>query len=72
MGLLGQAFSPSTWDAEAGGSLSARPVWPTETIKMITVLKNQPVADSPGAACILMLIPLSWEGFRTRNESVPR
>jgi hypothetical protein len=25
--------------------------------------------DGPGAVCTLMLILLSWEGLRTRNES---
>jgi hypothetical protein len=25
--------------------------------------------DGPGADCILMLIPLSWEGLQTRSES---
>jgi hypothetical protein len=24
------AFNPSTWEAEAGGSLSSRPAWSTE------------------------------------------
>jgi hypothetical protein len=27
--LVAHAFNPSTWEAEAGGSLSSRPAWPT-------------------------------------------
>jgi hypothetical protein len=29
-GVVAHAFNPSTWEAEAGGSLSSRPAWPTE------------------------------------------
>jgi hypothetical protein len=28
--VVAHAFSPYTWEAEAGGSLSSRPAWPTE------------------------------------------
>jgi hypothetical protein len=29
-GVVAHAFNPSTWEAEAGGFLSSRPVWSTE------------------------------------------
>jgi hypothetical protein len=29
-GVVAHAFNPSTWEAEAGGFLSSRPVWPTK------------------------------------------
>jgi hypothetical protein len=29
-GVVVHAFNPSTWEAEAGGFLSSRPVWSTE------------------------------------------
>jgi hypothetical protein len=29
-GVVAHAFNPSTWEAEAGGSLSWRPAWSTE------------------------------------------
>jgi hypothetical protein len=29
-GVMAHAFSPSTWEAEAGGFLSSRPAWSTE------------------------------------------
>jgi hypothetical protein len=29
-GVVGHAFNPSTWEAEAGGFLSLRPAWSTE------------------------------------------
>jgi hypothetical protein len=28
--VVAHAFNPSTWEAEAGGFLSLRPVWSTE------------------------------------------
>jgi hypothetical protein len=28
--VVAHAFNPSTWEAEAGGSLNSRPVWSTE------------------------------------------
>jgi hypothetical protein len=28
--VVAHAFNPSTWEAEAGGSLSSRPAWSTE------------------------------------------
>jgi major histocompatibility complex class I len=28
--VVGHAFDPSTWEAEAGGFLSSRPAWSTE------------------------------------------
>jgi hypothetical protein len=28
--VVAHAFNPSTWEAEAGGSLSTRPAWSTE------------------------------------------
>ena len=40
-------FNPSTWEAEAGGSLSSRPAWSTELVlrQLVTqrnlVLKNK-------------------------------
>jgi hypothetical protein len=30
LGVVAQAFNPSTWEAEAGGFLSLRPAWSTE------------------------------------------
>jgi hypothetical protein len=29
-GVVAHAFNPSTWEAEAGGSLSLRPAWSTK------------------------------------------
>jgi hypothetical protein len=29
-GMVTHAFNPSTWEAEAGGFLSLKPVWSTE------------------------------------------
>jgi hypothetical protein len=29
-GVMAHAFNPSTWEAEAGGFLSSRPVWSTK------------------------------------------
>jgi hypothetical protein len=29
-GMMAHAFNPSTWEAEAGGSLSSRPAWSSE------------------------------------------
>jgi hypothetical protein len=29
-GMVAHAFNPSTWEVEAGGFLSSRPVWSTE------------------------------------------
>jgi major histocompatibility complex class I len=31
-GVVAHAFSPSTWEAEAGGFLSLRPAWSTERV----------------------------------------
>jgi hypothetical protein len=31
-GVVVHAFNPSTWEAEAGGSLSSRPAWSTEWV----------------------------------------
>ena len=31
-GVVAHAFNTSTWEAEAGGSLSSRPVWSTELV----------------------------------------
>jgi hypothetical protein len=31
-GVVAHAFNPSTWEAEAGGSLSSRPAWSTEWV----------------------------------------
>jgi hypothetical protein len=30
LGVVGHAFNPSTWEAEADGFLSLSPAWPTE------------------------------------------
>jgi major histocompatibility complex class I len=30
LGVVAHTFNPSTWEAEAGGFLSSRPVWSTE------------------------------------------
>ena len=30
--MVAHAFNPSTWEAEAGGSLSLRPAWSTELV----------------------------------------
>jgi hypothetical protein len=30
--VVAHAFNPSTWEAEAGGFLSSRPVWSTESV----------------------------------------
>jgi hypothetical protein len=30
LGVVAHAFDPSTWEAEAGGSLSSRPAWSTK------------------------------------------
>jgi hypothetical protein len=32
LGLVAQAFNPSTWEAEAGGFLSSRTTWSTECV----------------------------------------
>jgi major histocompatibility complex class I len=30
LGVVVHSFNPSTWEAEAGGSLSSRPAWSTK------------------------------------------
>ena len=30
LGMVAHTFNPSTWEAEADGSLSVRPAWPTK------------------------------------------
>jgi hypothetical protein len=32
LGVVAHAFNPSTWEAEAGESLSSRPAWSTEGV----------------------------------------
>jgi hypothetical protein len=31
-GVVAHAFNPSTWEAEAGGFLSSKPAWSTESV----------------------------------------
>jgi hypothetical protein len=35
--------------------------------KLEKISEDGNVVDGPGAVCILMLIPLSWEGLQTRS-----
>jgi hypothetical protein len=47
LGVVTHAFDPSTWEAEAGGSLNSRPAWSTELVpghprlRRETFLKNK-------------------------------
>ena len=46
-GMMAHAFSPSTWEAEAGGSLSLRPTWSTELIPGQSEFSNETLSQKP-------------------------
>jgi hypothetical protein len=45
--VVEHAFNPSTWEAEAGGFLSSRPVWSTEWIPGQPGLHRETLSRSP-------------------------
>jgi hypothetical protein len=40
---VAHAFNPSTWEAEAGGFLSSRPAWSTESSRTVRATQRNPV-----------------------------
>jgi hypothetical protein len=44
--VVAHAFNPSTWEAEAGGFLSSRPAWSTESSRTARTTQRNPVSKN--------------------------
>jgi hypothetical protein len=46
--VVAHAFNPSTWEAEAGGSLNSRPAWSTVSSRTARATQGNPVLGAEG------------------------
>jgi hypothetical protein len=47
--VVAHAFNLTTWKAEAGGFLSSRPAWSTESSRTARAIHRNPVSKKPKA-----------------------
>jgi hypothetical protein len=54
------AFNPSTREAEAGGFLSSRPAWSTESSRTVRAIQRNPVSNkqTPPLYKLFPLLPI--------------